>query len=310
MAKVFTRTLDSNRDGFAFEKEENGDKGSARCLRLEGFVYEFFPPQPGESECRLYRYGLRGRRAGMKVLPAPSLKKRDQLLINFIKKAHREWDDEELYNNFPRRITAVLEKLAWERAARPTSRKVFMHWCKPRTGSIIIADQQWSYVQVMVHSGVTNGTVEPMNIFLLGLNSFDVPEGTPMLLTCDVKGQPLSLADEKGEVLWNAPEGVAPWIALCLYSFDMNGPGDCVGADVIAISNWPGDDWVHIYSPVHLTQSVLALFKRASHIAEHQSAFRAYDLLCLPLDDDRTIEDSLIPVLNALPNAVFLEYWK
>lgn len=188
------------------------------------------------------------------------------------------------------------------------SRKVFVHWCKPTFGQVIIAEKSWAYTQLMVHSGWQESKVEPINLFLLGASNMDLKEGTPLLLESNQIGQPLSLSSEDGTLLWEQPASGYPWIAIYTDSITVKGPSERIGAEVIAISNWPGDDWVHIYVPPFLTGAVKALLVEAFDVFDMHTAFRSYDVLCMRIDDDTLLSD-LCSVLLSLPNAVVLDRW-
>lgn len=191
---------------------------------------------------------------------------------------------------------------------------LFVHWIKPDYGEVTIAGQVIPYTHLMAYQPTDRqGVVDPMHIFLLDAH-LDLSEGTPFLLEYDpASGEPLALylSQEDRAPLWEKPANIEPWIGIYEDALTAKGPSDRVGARIIAISNWPEDDWYHLYVPPSLTSAVNALLQEwnPKKIKQRRTTFRDYDVLYVNVETNEVppfrslLEDSLL-------NAVYLQDWR
>ena len=193
--------------------------------------------------------------------------------------------------------------------------EVFAHWGKPEYVEFILAQAVhtgtiFTVYQLSTHPGIVN----PMQVFLLDCHQEPLLGHTPLLLVRDTtNGEPLALhlSQDGTTRLWEKPRQIASWIGICECPVIVEGPSDCIGADVIAISGWPEDDFYHVYVPVHLMAEVKLILQEwdfSKLDLQHRTLFRIYDVLSVR---KRTSEKPLWSILKqGLTNAVYLEAWK
>ena len=183
---------------------------------------------------------------------------------------------------------------------------VYGHWNKSFFGHAQLAGKVMPYTILPVHGGWMGPRVETVKLFLPGREVY-VPPGKKLVLISDEKGKPLSLSDDTN-LLWEEPPYL-PWVAVYVADLIVGGPSDRIGADVIGIAHWPGDNWIQVYCPPEFLAALEKILPRStrSHIVT-QSANRTYHVLYMALGDLSSAQVAS-QVSTEISNAILLDNW-
>lgn len=177
-------------------------------------------------------------------------------------------------------------------------------------GTIEISGAKRNYTQLALHTESHEGALEPFSVFLLDATlHFD--DETTLMLHSDASGRPIWLKDSVGNLLWQEPKNVLPWVAIYHDDFlHFQGPYDRIGADVVVVSYVRGDGYFYIRAPEQYVAAITKIYpklRKETGGAPH-SKFREYTLLFQTLGKDLKWSEIVEPLL-AIPNTVFLPKW-